>query len=303
MSFIIHLSLIIFSSRNNMKKAKILSIFRVVPLQISEETYNVYFAKPIVFLTLTLPKVLFTFNSIIVVTAMKNFNTALVTGANKGIGFEVARQLAEKGFHVFLTARHRETGQQAAAQLQRTGAKISFVALDVADEASIKRAAQEVAARADHLDVLVNNAAILEDENLSVLDISTKLMQKTLLTNTVGPLVMAQAFYALLAKSGDGRIINVSSSAGSLSEMETYAPAYSVSKTALNAVTVQLAAQLKSEGIAVNAVCPGWVRTDMGGRGAPRSVQQGADTIVWLATEAPKNLSGKFFRDRKVMAW
>jgi NAD(P)-dependent dehydrogenase (short-subunit alcohol dehydrogenase family) len=128
-------------------------------------------------------------------------------------------------------------------------------------------------------------------------------MQKTLVTNTIGPLLVAQAFHPLLAKNGGGRIINVSSGAGSLSEGGGYAPAYSISKTALNAVTMQLAATLKSAGIAVNSVCPGWVRTDMGGRGAPRSVQQGADTIAWLAAEAPKNLTGKFLRDRKIIQW
>jgi NAD(P)-dependent dehydrogenase (short-subunit alcohol dehydrogenase family) len=227
----------------------------------------------------------------------------LVTGANRGIGFEVTRQLAERSFHVFLAARHREAGQKALAALQKNGAKASLVELDASDPDSIKRAAQEVAATIDRLDVLVNNAAILEDERLSVLDIDAELMQKTLTVNTIGPLLVAQAFYPLLAKSDFGRVINVSSGSGALSEMGTYSPAYSISKTALNAVTVQLANAFKPKGIAVNSVCPGWVRTDMGGRHAPRSVAQGADTIVWLATEAPKSLTGKFLRDRKVIAW
>ncbi len=229
--------------------------------------------------------------------------TALITGANRGIGFEVARQLGEKAFHVFLTARRHEAGQQALAALRKNGAKVSFVALEVSDPDRIERAAQEVAAVADHLDVLVNNAAILADESLSVLEIDAALMQRTLTVNTVGPLLVTQAFYPLLAKSDLARVINVSSGAGALSEMGNYAPAYSISKTALNAVTVQLAAALKPEGIAINSVCPGWVRTDMGGRHAPRSVAQGVDTIVWLATDAPKSLTGKFLRDRKVIAW
>jgi len=232
---------------------------------------------------------------------MRNSKTALVTGANKGIGFEIVRQLSEKSFQVFLAARHPELGKLAAAALAQNGAKVSFVELDVSKPESIRRAAGEVAAQADHLDVLVNNAAILEGEHASILQVSFELMQQTLLTNTIGPLLVAQAFHPLLMKSKDGRIINVSSSAGSLSEMGTYAPAYSISKTALNAVTVQLAAQLKN--LAVNSVCPGWVRTDMGGSGAPLSVEQGADTIVWLAMEAPKNLTGKFFRDGKIIAW
>jgi NAD(P)-dependent dehydrogenase (short-subunit alcohol dehydrogenase family) len=234
---------------------------------------------------------------------MKTPKTALITGANRGLGFEVARQLAEKAFHVFLSARHREAGEKAAAILQKNGAKVSFVALDVSDPKSIKSAAQELAATVDHLDVLVNNAALLEDEHLSVLEVGTKLMQRTLVINTIGPLLVAQAFYPLLAKSDFARVINVSSGSGALSEMGTYSPAYSISKTALNAVTVQLANAFKPKGIAVNSVCPGWVRTDMGGRHAPLSVAQGADTIVWLATEAPKNLTGKFLRDRKIIAW
>lgn len=234
---------------------------------------------------------------------MAKLKTALVTGANKGIGLEVARQLAEKSFHVFLTARHPELGNRAAAELAQNGASVSFVELDVAKPESIQRAAQEVAAQADHLDVLVNNAAILEDESLAVLNISADIMQRTLQTNTIGPLLVAQAFFPLLVQSDFGHVINVSSRAGSLSEMGAYAPIYSISKTALNAVTVQLAAAFKSNGIVVNSVCPGWVRTDMGGRGAPLSVQQGAETIIWLATAAPKSLTGKFLQDRKVLAW
>lgn len=234
---------------------------------------------------------------------MKTSKTALITGANRGIGFEVARQLAQKAFHVFLTARHREAGEKAVSILQKNGAEVSFIELDASDPDSIARAAQEVATTVDHLDVLVNNAAVLEDKHLSVLEIDAELMQKTLTVNTIGPLLVVQAFYSLLAKSEFGRVINVSSGAGALGEMGTYSPAYGISKTALNAVTVQLANAFKHQGIAVNSVCPGWVRTDMGGRHAPRSVEQGADTIVWLATEAPKDLTGKFLRDRKIIAW
>ena len=229
--------------------------------------------------------------------------TALITGANRGLGFEVARQLLEKGFHVFLAARYREAGEKAAALLHKGGAQGSFIELDVASAESIRHAAATVTAQAGQLDVLVNNAAILEDENLSVLETSAATMQATLATNTIGPLLVAQAFLPLLLKSAGGRIINVSSSAGSLHEMGTYAPAYSISKAALNAVTRQLAAALRSQGIAVNSVCPGWVRTDMGGRFAPRAVAKGAETIVWLAAAAPQNLTGQFLRDRKVIAW
>jgi NAD(P)-dependent dehydrogenase (short-subunit alcohol dehydrogenase family) len=152
---------------------------------------------------------------------VKALKTALITGANRGLGFEVARQLTEKAFHVFSAARDREAAEKAAAILQKNGAKISVVTLDVSDPDSIRRAAQEIATTVDHLDVLVNNAAILEDEHLSVVEIDAELMQRTLAVNTIGPLLVAQAFYSILAKSAFGRIINVSSGSGALSEMGT----------------------------------------------------------------------------------
>jgi len=232
---------------------------------------------------------------------MPSEKNALVTGANKGIGLEISRQLAEKGFHVFLTARKPDAGLKAAAKLQKQG-KATFIELDVTEPDSVKRAARELAAAVDHLDVLINNAAILEDDG-GVLDIDPKEVQKTFETNTLGPLRVAQTLWPLLAKSDSGRIINVSSGVGALHDMESYAPAYSISKTALNAVTRQLAAALKSKGIAVNSVSPGWVRTDMGGSGAPRSVEQGAEGVVWLATEAPPSLTGQFIQDRHVIPW
>jgi len=234
---------------------------------------------------------------------MTTQKTALVTGANKGIGLEIARQLSEFGFHVFLTARKRVAGMKAATLLAKEGSRPSFVELDVSDPASVKRAAKEVAAATDHLDVLVNNAGVLEDGEGDVLKTDPELVQQTIDTNTLGPLRVTQAFWPLLAKSDSGRIINVSSGAGALHDMDTYAPAYSISKTALNAVTRQSAAALKSKGIAVNSVTPGWVRTDMGGAGAPRSVQEGADSAVWLATEAPQDLTGQFIQDRRVITW
>ena len=230
-------------------------------------------------------------------------NTALITGANKGIGFEVARQLGERGFHLFVAARNHDAGLNAAATLQKSGTKVSSVDLDVTSPKSIHNAAESVAEQTDHLDVLVNNAAILEDGDANILAVDAALAEKTFVTNTLGPLRVTQAFLPLLTKSRAARIINVSSGAGQLSDMETYAPAYSISKTALNAVTRQLAAALRDKGIAVNSVCPGWVRTDMGGPNAPRSVAEGADTIVWLATDAPRDLTGQFFRDRQEIPW
>ncbi len=234
------------------------------------------------------------------VTAARDSDlVALVTGANKGIGLEVVRQLVAKGVRVFLTGRNAEAGQKAAGSLS---GNVSFVALDISDPISSRSAAEAVARRTDRLDVLINNAGILESGDDSILTVSPELVKKTFATNALGPLLVTQAFAALLSKSTAPRVINVSSGAGQLSgELMHWAPAYSVSKTALNSVTQQLAAAWPT--VAVNSVCPGWVHTEMGGAEAPRSVQQGADTIVWLATDAPQSLTGKFLRDREVIDW
>jgi NAD(P)-dependent dehydrogenase (short-subunit alcohol dehydrogenase family) len=232
---------------------------------------------------------------------MRNAKTALVTGANKGIGFEVARELARMGLRVFLGARNIEAGRAAAEKLQGDG-DVAFLEIDVSDADSIRRAADELAGHADRLDVLVNNAGVLLDEDKEALKITPEIFEATLRTNTLGPWLVAQAFAPLLKKSREPRVVNVSSGGGQLEDgADGWAPAYCVSKTALNGVTVQLAAALPK--CAVNSVCPGWVRTDMGGENATRSVAEGAATIVWLATDAPHDLSGKFVKDRKVIPW
>jgi NAD(P)-dependent dehydrogenase (short-subunit alcohol dehydrogenase family) len=232
---------------------------------------------------------------------MRNQKTALVTGANKGIGFEVARQLARQGFRVFLGARNAKAGREAAEKLKDEG-DVVFLEIDVSNEKSILAAAEEFARQGDHLDVLVNNAGILLDEDKSALTTTPEIFEATLRTNTLGPWLVAQAFAPLLKKSREPRIVNVSSSGGQLEDgADGWAPGYCVSKTALNGVTVQLAAALPT--FAVNSVCPGWVRTDMGGENATRSVGEGAATIVWLATDAPHDLTGKFVKDRKVIPW
>lgn len=227
---------------------------------------------------------------------------ALVTGANKGIGYEIGRQLGERGYHVLVGARKADAGKQAVATLQKGGASAEFVEIDVSDRASIQEAAKTVAARFDHLDVLVNNAAIMEDAK-NITEVPDDLILRTLTTNTFGPLRVTQAFLPLLAKGSRASVANMSSGLGQLSDMGDTYPAYSMSKTALNAVTRQFAAALLDKRITVNSVCPGWVKTDMGGALAPRTVQQGADTVTWLATEAPRDLTGQFLRDRKVIPW
>ena len=228
--------------------------------------------------------------------------TALVTGANKGIGHEVARQLAAKGFRVFIGARNRDVGHKAADEIAKQGGKATFLEIDVSDDNSVTAATREFAKAADHLDVLVNNAGIIMDGDNAILEISDDIFRKTLETNTLGALRVTRAFVPLLAKSKAPRVVNVSSGGGQLTGgADGWAPAYCISKTALNGVTSQLATALPK--FAVNSVCPGWVRTDMGGRGATRTVEEGADTIVWLATDAPQKVTGKFLRDRKEIPW
>jgi NAD(P)-dependent dehydrogenase (short-subunit alcohol dehydrogenase family) len=238
---------------------------------------------------------------------------ALVTGANKGIGFEVARQLARKGFHVYLGARNADAGRNAVEKLRAKDEHepehrnqghnaITFVQIDVSIPQSIRRAAEEFSNAANHLDVLVNNAAIALDEDENVLKIRPEILELTLRTNSIGPLIVAQAFVPFLNKSDTPRIVNVSSGGGQLDGgADGWAPAYCISKTALNGVTSQLAAALPK--FAVNSVCPGWVRTDMGGSNATRSVAEGAAGIVWLAADAPQKETGKFWRDRRVIPW
>src|ERR1700745_2854913 len=205
--------------------------------------------------------------------------TALITGANKGIGYEVARQLAAKGFHAFVGARNEKAGRQAAEDIAKKCGKATFLEIDVADSDSVTTAAREFSNIADHLDVLVNNAGIIVDGDNAILEISDDLLRKTLETNTLGALRVTRAFAALLRKSKAPRVINVSSGGGQLTGgADGWAPAYCISKTALNGVTVQLEAALPK--FAVNSVCPGWARTEMGGENASRSVEEAAETLV-----------------------
>jgi NAD(P)-dependent dehydrogenase (short-subunit alcohol dehydrogenase family) len=224
----------------------------------------------------------------------------VVTGASRGIGLEICRELAGRGARVVLTARNARDGSRAAEPLS-----VLFRPLDVTDDASAAALADFLAKEFGHCDVLINNAGIIADGDDSILTVSPVAVQDTLATNTVAPLRITQALLPLLRQSRRGAcVINVSSGAGELRDFDPgWSPAYSLSKAALNLVTRMLASALLNDGIAVNAMCPGWVRTDMGGSGAPRDVAQGADTAVWLALDAPAKLTGKFFRDRKSIPW
>jgi NAD(P)-dependent dehydrogenase (short-subunit alcohol dehydrogenase family) len=237
---------------------------------------------------------------------MSATRVALVTGANRGIGFEVCRQLAQRGLRVVVTARDGGKAEKAAAALRGDAAVRDGVVaevLDVSDEGSVRALARMLAARKMNVDVLVNNAAILVAESQRVLQTPIDDVRATFETNVFGAIAVSQAFVPGMLERRYGRVVNVSSEAGQLASMGTYAPAYSMSKAALNAFTRQLAAATKGAGVLVNSASPGWVRTDMGGPSAPRSVEQGADTIVWLATLPAKGPTGKFFSDRREIDW
>jgi NAD(P)-dependent dehydrogenase (short-subunit alcohol dehydrogenase family) len=231
---------------------------------------------------------------------MSEQKTALVTGANKGIGLEIVRKLLAEGLRVFLTARNAAAGKVAASSLD---GDVRFLQMDVSDDASIQKGAKTYGELSDSLDVLINNAGIYPDENFDILTISRAQLVETFQTNTFGPVKVTQAFLPFLKKSNAPRVINISSGYGEIGGLSYKVSSYCLSKLALNGVTIMLDQALRSERIAVYAMCPGWVRTDMGGANAARSVEEGADTAVWLATDAPQTLSGKFFRDRKVIGW
>lgn len=233
--------------------------------------------------------------------------TALVSGANRGIGFEIVRQLARLGVLAVIGARDPKDGLAAAEKLKSEGLDVPVVALDVDREGSAAEAVAEVKRLYGRLDVLVNNAAILIDEpggfNASLFELTGDIARRTFETNVLGPLRLIQAAAPLMREQAYGRIVNLSSVAGQLAEMSKGYPAYRISKTALNALTRIAASEFSGGNIKVNAMCPGWVRTDMGGANAERSTEQGADTALWLATLPDEGPTGGFFRDRKPMAW
>ncbi len=230
--------------------------------------------------------------------------TALITGAYRGLGFETARQLLGKGYEVIITARKLAAGETASDKLrQQTKGTLHFVAMDVLNEESIQAAAEEVGGLVDHLDVLINNAAIFPDPSKTILDTPVDLLSETYLTNTIGPILVTRAFTKLLKKTkpGPAHVVNISSGLGALTDMQNTCTAYGLSKTALNAVTRQFAAAFQSDNILVNSVCPGWCRTEMGGKDAPRSPEQGAASILFTATEVKD--TGGFYRDGQPIPW
>ncbi|MFN8578190.1 MAG: SDR family oxidoreductase [Candidatus Sericytochromatia bacterium] len=228
---------------------------------------------------------------------------AVVTGSNKGIGFEICKQLAHKGIEVILTARNDDKGKKAEQELKEQGLDVKYHQLDVSDENSVKNLASFIESNYGKLDILINNAGILKDYEGGVLHGEINDIRETLDTNLFGALLVSRHLVPLMQKQNYGRVINISSGMGQLSDMGGGAIGYRLSKVSLNAMTIILANEVKSYNILVNTMCPGWVKTDMGGAGAHRSVEQGADTAVWLATSDENQKTGRFFRDRKEIAW
>ena len=235
---------------------------------------------------------------------------AVVTGANRGIGFEICRQLAERGHQVILTSRDEGKGIAACRQLKRKAFPIRYHQLDVRHQDSVDRFKMSMVQEYGRCDILVNNAGIFPDadnassqEWPSVMDVPIDTVRAAMETNVYGPMRLCQALVALMRKNNYGRIVNLSSGMGQLADMGGYCPGYRISKTGLNALTRILSEELKDYNILVNSMCPGWVKTDMGGPEATRELPEGADTAVWLATLPDDGPWGKFFRDRKEIAW
>ncbi len=239
---------------------------------------------------------------------MTMLKISVVTGGNRGLGFETCRQLAERGMKVILTSRNVAAGLTRTEELVGQGCDVFFHSLDVTDPKSICKLADYIRAEFGRLDILVNNAGIFPDPfpgrgdgSNSVFDSKVETVRTAMETNTYGPLMVCQQLIPLM--EGYGRVVNVSSGMGQLSEMNGCCPGYRLSKTALNAVTRIFADELSATGVKINSVCPGWVRTDMGGPEAEISPQEGADGIVWLATLPDDGPSGGFFRYRKPISW
>lgn len=230
---------------------------------------------------------------------------AVVTGASRGLGRAAAHELAvREGFRVIATARRETDLEGLVAKLALSGHALETHALDVTDDASAAGLHDWLEQRFGRVDVLINNAGVMLDRHsTSVLEVPLALLRETLETNLIGVLRVTQAVLPLMRASDAGRIVNLASGLGQLADMQAGVPAYRISKTALNALTRILAAETMGSPIKVNSVCPGWCRTDLGGREAPRTAEEGIDSILWLATLPADGPSGGFFRDRQPMAW
>lgn len=233
---------------------------------------------------------------------MRGRRIALVTGGNRGIGLGIVEGLVQNGYFVILGSRNIEAGKLAVEYLDDLNASIDLMQLDVSDPENITKAAKYVAKTYGKLDVLINNAGIIGSRKKSLKEGDIKEMEEVMKVNYYGPMIMSTTFLDLLRKGDDPRIINVSSGMGALSDLFGGYAAYRLSKAGLNAQTILLSNDLRGDKIKVFAMCPGWVRTEMGGAEANRSIQQGADTAIWLS-QAKEAESGLFYRDRERINW
>ena len=228
---------------------------------------------------------------------------ALVTGGNRGIGYELVKQLALNGFKVILTSRDPEIGHEIAQKLKESNLDVSFLVMDVANQESIRNAVITVNERYGRLDVLINNAGVYLDEDKELVAMDPSILEKTMATNFFGSYHVIRSFIPIMEKQGHGRIINVSSEYGALSQMLLPGVgAYKLSKLALNGLTQLVAGEVKGD-IKINAVDPGWVSSDMGGPSAPRTPKQAVESFIWLATIGPEGPNGRFFRGRNLIDW
>jgi NAD(P)-dependent dehydrogenase (short-subunit alcohol dehydrogenase family) len=235
-------------------------------------------------------------------------HTAIVTGANRGVGRGVAKQLALLGCRIILTSRDPIKGQQTVNELKKEiGAEMAgdliYHQLDTTDAESIQRLYNFVIDKYEAADILVNNAAVLLDQFGRIIQTPLDIFRTTMATNVYGPLLLCQTFIPMMLKRNYGRIVNVSSGAGQIENMVNDMPAYRLSKIALNGLTLMLADSVKGTNVLINAGCPGWVRTEMGSPNAPRSIEEGAEGIVWLATLPDGGPHGGFFRDGRLIPW
>ena len=235
---------------------------------------------------------------------------AVITGANRGMGFETCRQLAERGMVVVLTSRDVQAGECAAGELREEGWSVVYHPLDVTDQASVEALRDHLVAEHGRLDVLVNNAGVMLEpadpanrEGASIFNTELDAIRQSLETNAFGALRCCLALIPVMREHDYGRIVNVSTGMASLASMGGGWPAYRISKSSLNVITRILATELDGTNIKVNSVCPGFVRTDLGGEGAPRSIEEGVDTTLWLATLRDEGPSGGLFRDCKAIDW
>jgi len=236
---------------------------------------------------------------------------ALVTGGNKGIGLAAVRALAKKGVQVVLGSRNEIRGAAALEQLKKEGLTVTMARLDVTSLDSISSARRQILREFGRLDILVSNAGVMPDRETSILDLTPEHLGEALQTNLLGPLQLAQAVIPDMIEQNYGRIVHVSTTLGLLAEMANpkspfaglRCPAYRISKASLNALTALLSCGLSGTNVLVNSLCPGWVKTDMGGPEAPGKPENSGEDIAWLATLPDGGPSGQFFRDRKPVAW